>query len=98
MDVEDEASQCTMEVADEIKVECAETMPTAILDPPETGGVKAMRTGKENPPRTAGIVARKATGRASASRSAPIRREPVPDIPTREIGSDRTTPKDLGKP
>ena len=98
MDVEGEASWCAMEEADEIKEGGTEVMPTATPNPPETGGVKAMRTGKENPPRTAGIVARKATGRASARRSAPIRREPVPDIPTREIGSDRTTPKDPGKP
>ena len=45
MDVEDEASRCAMEVADEIKVEGTETMLTAISDPPETGGVEAMRTG-----------------------------------------------------
>ena len=61
-----------------------------------------MRTGKGNPPRNDGTVARKATGRASAGRSALIRIKPVPDpvsdIPTREIGSDRTTPKDPEKP
>ena len=82
-----------MEAADEIKEGGTEVMPTATSDPPETGGVEAMRTGKGNPPRSA-------TGRASARRSAPIRikPEPVPDIPTKETGSDRITPKDPEKP
>ena len=99
--MEDEASRCAMEAVDEIKVEGTEMMPTAILDPPETGGVEAMRTGKGKPSRSAGIVARKATGKASAERSTPIRREPdpetAPDIPTREIDNVRTTPKDTEK-
>jgi hypothetical protein len=45
-------------------------MPTAIPDPPEVGEVEASL------PWIAGIVARKATGRASAGRSAPSREEP----------------------
>ena len=102
MDVEDEVSRCAMEAADEIKVEGTETMPTTIPDPLETWGVEAMRIDKVNPPQNAGIMARKATGRPSARNSAPIRREPgpdpVPDIPTKEIGNDRTTPKDPKKP
>ena len=102
MDVEDEASRCAMEGADEIKVEGTETMSTTIPDPPKTGRVKAMRTGKVNPPRHVGTIARKATRRANDGKSAPIRREPVPDlvpdIPTKGIGSDRTTPKDPEKP
>ena len=100
--VEDEARRHAMEEADGIKEEGTEVMPTTTPDPPETGGVEAMRTGKVKPSRSAGTVARKAAGKVSAGRSAPIRREPdpetVPDIPTREIGSGRTTPKDLGKP
>ena len=99
--VEDEASRCAMEAADEIKEGGTEVMPTATPDPPETGGVEAMRAGKGKPSRSAGTVGRKATGKASVGRSAPIRREPVPEtvsnISTREIGSDRTTPKDPGK-
>ena len=102
MVVADEASRYTMEAADGIKEERIKEMPRAILEPPETGGVEATRTGKGNPPWNAGTVARKATGRASAGKSAPIRREPgpeqVPDRPTKEIGSDRTTPKDPEKP
>ena len=103
MDVEDEASRCAMEAADGIKEEGTEVMPTAIPDPPETGGVEATRTGKGNPPRNVGIVARKATRRASARKSALIRREPgpnqVPDRPTKEINyNDRTTPKAPKKP
>ena len=102
MDVEGEASRCAMEAADEIKEGGTEVMPTATPDPPEKGGVEAMRTGKGNPPCSVSTVARKATGRTSAGRSVPIQREPVqdpvPDISTREIGNDRTTPKDPEKP
>ena len=89
MDVEDEASRRAMEAADEIKEEGTEVMPTATPNPPETGGVEAMKTGKGRPSWSVGTVARKATGKVSVGRSAPIRREPVPetapDIPTREI-------------
>ena len=77
-------------------------MPTTIPDPPETGGVEAMRTGKGNPPRNAGTAARKAIGRASAGRSALIQIEPGPDpvldIPTKGTGSDRSTLKGPKKP
>ena len=79
VDVANEASQCTMEAADGTKEEGTEVMPTSTPDPLEIGGVEAMRTGKGNPSRNAGTVARKATGRASVGRSAPIRIEPVPD-------------------
>ena len=74
-------------------------MPTTIPDPPETGGVEATRTGKGNPPRNAGTLVRKATRRASVGRSASIRRKSDPDLdkPKKEIGSDRTTPKDPKK-
>ena len=59
--VEDEASRYAIEAADEIKEEGTEMMPTATPDPPETGGVEAMRTDKGKPSRSAGTVARKAT-------------------------------------
>ena len=102
MGVEDEASQYAMEPADVIREGGTEVMPTATPDPPETEGVEAMRTGKGKPSRSAGTMARKAIGKVSAGRSAPIRREPgpetVPDIPTREIRSDRTTPKNPEEP
>ena len=99
MVVADEASWCAMEVADEIKEEGIVVMPTTIPDPPKTGGVEAIRTGKGNPPRNAGIVTRKATRRASAGRSAPIRRKPDldPDKPKKGTGSDRTMPMDSKK-
>ena len=91
-----------MEAADGIMEEGTEVMPTATPDPPETGGVEAMRTGKVKPSRSAGTVARRATRKVSAGRSAPIRREPypetVPDMQTRETGSVRTTPKSPGEP
>ena len=80
VDVEISASWCAVEVADEIKAGGTEMMPTAITDRPEIGGVEAMRTGKGNPPWNVGIVARKATGIASAGRSMPIRKEPGPDL------------------
>ena len=102
MGVEDEASRHAMEAVDVIREEGTEVMPTATPDPPETGGIEAMRTDKEKPSRSDGTMARKATEKASAGRSAPIRKEPdpetVPDAPTREIGSDRTTPKTPGEP
>ena len=71
MDVEDKASRHAMEAADVIKEGGTEVMPTATPDPP--GEVEAMRTGKGKPSRSAGTVARKATEKASAGKSAPIR-------------------------
>ena len=102
VDVEGEASRCAMEAADEIKEGDTEVMPTATPDTPKTGGVEAMRTGKGKLSRSADTVARKATEKESAGKSAPIRREPgletVPDMPTRETGSVRSTPKDPKEP
>ena len=97
--MEDEASRCTMEATDGIKEEGTEVMSTSIPDPPKTGGVEATRTGKGNLSRNVGTVARKATRRVSVGRSAPIRRklDPDPLKPTKEISSDRTTPKDPKK-
>ena len=95
----DEANRCAMEAAEGSKGEGIVVMPTTIPNPPEIGGVEAMRTGKGNPPRNAGIVARKATTRASAGRSAPIQRklDPDSDKPKKETGIDCTTPKDPKK-
>ena len=102
MGVEDKASRCAMEAADETKKGGTEVMPIVTPDPPETGGVEAMRTGKGKPSRSAGTVARKTTGKARAGKNAPIRKEPVPemapDMPIREIGNARTTPKDPEDP
>ena len=82
-----------------IKEEGTEVIPTAIPNPLEPGGVEATRTGKGNLPRNVGTMARMATRRANVGRSAPIRgkRDPDPDKPKKEIGSDRTTPKDPKK-
>ena len=66
MGMEDEASRCTMEEADEIKEGGTELMPIVTPDPPETGGVEAMRTDRGRPSRSAGTMARKATEKASA--------------------------------
>ena len=84
-----------------IKEEGIVVIPTTIPDPPEVGGVEATpRTGKRNPPQNADIVARKATRRASAGRSAPFWSKPDPDPggPNTEIGSGCTTPKDRKDP
>ena len=97
-----EMSWCAMEATDGTKEEGTDVMPIAFLEPLQTGGVEAMRTGKGNPPRNADIVARKATRRASVGRSVPIQKEPganpVPDILTKEIDSVHTMPKDPEKP
>jgi hypothetical protein len=86
VDVEDEdaASRYAMEATDR---DGTKEMPIAIPDPPEARGVVASQ------PWIAGIVAREATGRASAGRNAPSRVEQRLglDEPTEEMGSDRTT-------
>ena len=86
--------------ADKSRREGKEVVPTAVLDPPQAGGVMdESEIGKQRPKRNSGIVARRSTRRVSAGRSASIRRKPDPDPvkPTREIGADRTTPKDPKK-
>ena len=99
----DEVSRRAMEAANMSKEEGIVVMPTTILDPPEAGGVEAVpRTGQGNPLQNVGIVARKATRIAGARRSVPIRRksDPDPDLDElyKEIGNDRTTPKDRKDP
>ena len=74
-----------------------------VPDPPQAGGVMAEPDiGKQKPKPNAGTVTRRAKRRESTRRSTPIRRKPdpemVPDVPTREIGSDRTTSKIPGEP
>ena len=77
MIVVDEALRHTMEAVDKSKTEGIIVMPTTVLDPPKVGGVKAVpETGKESPQWNVGIVARKATGRPRARRSAPVRINP----------------------
>jgi hypothetical protein len=91
MEDEDAASRCAMEATDR---DGTREMPIAISDPTEAGGVEKSQLW------IAGIVARKATGRASAGRSAPSREEQHSglDEPTEEIGSDRTTQENLETP
>jgi hypothetical protein len=93
VDVEDEdvARRYAMEATDR---DGTKEMLIAIPDPPEAGGAVVSQ------PWNAGIVARKATGRASAGRSVPSRVEMRPDLdePMAEIGSDRTTLKNLETP
>ena len=61
-------------------------------------GKAAPESGKENPRWNVGIVAKKATGRASARRSAPIRINPDRAKPKMGIGSDCTMPSALKEP
>jgi hypothetical protein len=93
MDVEDEdvANRLAMEATDR---DGTRELLTTIPDPLEAGGVKT------SPLWIASTVARKATGRASARRSAPSREEqcPGPDEPTEGIDSDRITQKNLKTP
>ena len=95
----DKASRCAIEAADGIKEQGTEVMLIATPNPPETGGVEATRTGKGNLLQNTSTGARKATSTVSVGSSAPIQRklDPDPDKPTKEIGSNRTTPKDPKK-
>ena len=96
----DEESRRAIEVADVSKEEGIVVMPKTISDPPEAEEVEAApRIGKRNPPRNAGIVARKATRRASPGRSAPIQTKPDSDSggPNKEIGNGCTMLKDPKK-
>ena len=73
MVVVDEAGRHAMEAADKSKNEGKEAVSTTVLDPLEVGGVKAASgTNKPRPHPNVGIVARKATERVSAERSALI--------------------------
>ena len=93
-----EAGQHPMKATDMSKIKRIIVMPSTVPDPPEVGGVKVEpKPCKGNQPRNVGIVATKATEKASGGKSGPIHREPgpetVPDMPTRETDSVRTTPK-----
>ena len=68
-------SRHAMEAADVIIEGGTEVMPTPTLDPPETGGVEAMRTDRGRPSQSADIVARKAIEKASVRRGRPIRKK-----------------------
>ena len=77
MVIVDEVGRHTMEVLDKSKTEGIRAVLTAVPDPWEVGGVKAVpETSKESPQRNVGIVSRKATGRPRARRSAPVRINP----------------------
>ena len=97
--VVDEGGRYAMEVAHKSKNKGIIEMPTTILDPLETRGVKvASKTGKQRPKQNVGTVAGRATKRASAGRSTPIRtnldRAGVTPISVK----DRTTPKAQEEP
>ena len=66
--------------ADKSRREGKEVVPTAVLDPPQAGGVKLEpETGKPRSKRNIGIVAGRVTDRASVGRSASIPTNLDPD-------------------
>ena len=69
-----------MVVIDKSRKEGIEEMPIEVPDPPQAGGVTVEpEIGKQRPKRNASIVARTATRKASARKSASIRRKPDAD-------------------
>ena len=97
MGVDDEVGRLATVAADKSRKEGIEELPTTVPDPPQVGGITTEpEIGKQWPKRNGGIVARRATRRASSRRSAPNRRKPDPDPsgPNKEIDSGRTMPKD----
>ena len=88
----DEVSRCGIEVVDKRKTEGMGVVPTLVPNPSEVGGLKvAPETGKGSPRRNVGIVAKRATKRASARRRRPIRINPDRAKSNTEIRNDRTT-------
>ena len=83
MGVEDEVDRHTIVEANKSRKEGTEGVLTVVLDLPQAGGVKAApEIGKQKLTRNVGIVARKATMRASVGRSAPSRINPDSDPAT----------------
>ena len=98
--MEDEVGQLATIAADKSKKEGIEEVSTIVPDPPHARGVMAEpEISKQRLKRNAGIVARRATMKASAGRIVLIQRKPDPDSegPNKEIDNGRTTPKDPNK-
>ena len=70
MDKEVKADRCAMHAANKSRIRGTKTVPTAIADPLEAGGVKAAELGasKGRLHRNASTVAEKATKKVSAGR------------------------------
>ena len=99
MGVVDEAGRHAMEAAGKSKNDDTEIVPTAVPGIPQAGGVKAVpEAGKTNPHRNTGTVAKRATKKASAGESAPIRTNPDPARPVRMAGKACTTQTDREDP
>ena len=101
MSVEDEVGWHSIVVADKSRIRDTEAVPTAVPDPPQPGGIKAaLETDSLKPTQNSSSMARKATERVSAERSAPIWINLDPGKPNRETGRACTMPKDPepGKP
>ena len=79
--------------------EGTKVVPTTLPDPPQARGFKAaLETGKQRPKQNAGNVAGRATERASAGRSAPIRTIRIRIRLNQTTGSARTMPKGRKNP
>ena len=99
MGVVEEVGRHAMEAAGKSRNGGTMSVPTAVPGLPQAGGVKAVpEAGKTNPLRNAGTVAKKATGKASAGESVPIRTNPDPARPVRKAGKARTTQTDREDP
>ena len=95
----EEVDRHAMEAAGKSRNGGTMSVPTAIPEPPQAGGVKAVpEAGKIKPLRNAGTVARKATRKASVGESVPIRTDPDPAKPAREAGKARTSQTDQEDP
>ena len=80
MGVEDKVGRLAIVETDKRKKKGIEEVPTTIPDPPQARRVMAEpETSKQRPKRNASIVARTATRKASARKSASIRRKPDAD-------------------
>ena len=99
MGVVEEVGRHAMEAANKSRNDGTENMPTAIPDPPGVGGVNAVpETGKTNPLRNAGTVAKRATEKASAGESASIWTNPDPARPVRMAVKAHTMQTDREDP
>ena len=97
--VVEEVGRHAMEAAGKSRNEGTMSVPTTILGLPQVGGIKAVpEAGKTEPLRNAGTMTKRATWKASARESVPIRTNPDPARPVRMAGKARTTQTDQEDP
>ena len=99
MGVVDEVGRPAMEAAGKSRNGGTMSVPIAVLGLPQAGGLKAVpEAGKTNPLQNVGTVARRATEKASAGGSVPIRTNPDPARPVRMASKARTMQTDREDP